>query len=280
MTHGLVRAPFSHPNKLFVTAAPAFRIERRGGVAEVVLDRADRRNPLDYAAVIELNGHLADLDADASVGAILLRGEGSGFCSGGDLKEFQSATGSSAFTFHDGGKGWVTLMTVIRSMAKPVICAPHGYALAGGCGIVAAADIVIAAEGTQFGMSEVRIGLFPIVVLPTVAAAIGHRRARELALTGRRIDAHEALTAGLVHRVVPAEGFLEAARALADEVASLGPDALRLGKELLHRIEGEDIERATVLAKAMRGVFMSSPDFAEGVASFVEKRKPNFRPSP
>ena len=239
--------------------------------------QAIKKGVMELADLVVINK--ADLDADASVGAILLRGEGSGFCSGGDLKEFQSATGSSAFTFHDGGKGWVTLMTVIRSMAKPVICAPHGYALAGGCGIVAASDIVIAAEGTQFGMSEVRIGLFPIVVLPTVAAAIGHRRARELALTGRRIDAQEALTAGLVHRVVPAEGFLQVARALADDIASLGPHALRLGKELLHRIEGEDIERATVLAKAMRGVFMSTPDFAEGVASFVEKRKPNFRPT-
>ena len=261
-----------------MSVAPAFRIERRGGVAEVVLDRADRRNPLDYAAVLELNGHLAALDHDPTVAAVLLRGDGSGFCSGGDLKEFQSAAGSSAFTFHDGGDGWVTLMTAIRTMAKPVIGAPHGYALAGGCGIVAACDVVIAAEGTQFGMSEVRIGLFPIVVLPTVAAAIGHRRAREMALTGRRIDAQEALQVGLVHRVVPADGFLDAARALADEVASLGPDALRLGKELLHQIEGQDIERATVLAKAMRGVFMSTPNFAEGVASFVEKRKPNFRP--
>ena len=261
-----------------MSVAPAFRIERRGGVAEVVLDRADRRNPLDYAAVLELNGHLADLDHDPAVAAVLLRGDGSGFCSGGDLKEFQSATGSSPFTFHDGGEGWVTLMTAIRTMTKPVIGAPHGYALAGGCGIVAACDIVIAAEGTQFGMSEVRIGLFPIVVLPTVAAAIGHRRAREMALTGRRIDAKEALQAGLVHRVVPDEGFLDAARALADDVASLGPDALRLGKELLHQIEGQDIERATVLAKAMRGVFMSTPDFAEGVASFVDKRKANFRP--
>lgn len=246
-------------------------------MVELVLDRADRRNPLDYAAILDLHEHLDRIDADDDVGAVLLRGEGSGFCSGGDLKEFQSATDSSAFAFHDGGQGWVRLMTRIPAMRVPVICAAHGYALAGGCGIVAACDIVIAAEGTQFGMSEVRIGLFPIVVLPTVAAAIGHRRARELALTGRRIDADEALRIGLVHRVVPEDEFLEAARALAHDVASLGPNALRLGKSLLQSIEGQDIEHGTALAQAMRGVFMSTPDFAEGVTSFVEKRKPDFR---
>jgi len=260
-----------------MNAIPAFRIEHSGGVAEVVLDRADRRNPLDYAAVLELNAHLDRLETDPSVGVILLRGEGSGFCSGGDLKEFQSATGSSAFTFHDGGDGWARLMTRIPGMRLPVICAPHGYALAGGCGIVAASDIVIAAEGTQFGTSEVRIGLFPIVVLPAMAAAIGHRRATELALTGRRIDAQEALNAGLVHRVVHADMHLAEARALAADIASLGPDALRLGKVLLRNIAGQSLEQATMLAQSMRGTFMSTPDFAEGVASFLEKRKPQFR---
>lgn len=255
----------------------AFRVDRIGAVAEVVLDRADRRNPLDYAAVLELHEHLDRIETEDDIGAVLLRGEGSGFCSGGDLKEFQSATGSSAFTFHDGGEGWVRLMTRIPAMRVPVICAAHGYALAGGCGIVAACDVVLAAEGTQFGMSEVRIGLFPIVVLPTVAAAIGHRRARELALTGRRIDAEEALRIGLAHRVLPAAGFLEAAQAIARDIASLGPNALRLGKSLLRSIEGQDIEHGTALAQAMRGVFMSTPDFAEGVASFVDKRSPDFR---
>jgi len=255
----------------------AFRLERIGHVAELVLDRADRRNPLDYAAVLELVGHLESLDVTPDVGCILLRGDGTGFCSGGDLSEFQTARGSSAFEFHDGGAGWARLMTMIPRMRVPVIVAAHGYALAGGCGIVAAADIALAAETTAFGVSEVRIGLFPIVVLPALQRAIGHRRARELALTGRRINAAEASSIGLVHRVLPDETFVEDARALATDIASLGADALRLGKQLLDTIADLPFDQATAHAQAVRGTFMSTPDFAEGVNSFLEKRRPVFR---
>ena len=260
--------------------AAAFRVERAGHVAELVLDRAERRNPLDYVAVLELLDHLDACNRDPSVGAVLLRGEGSGFCSGGDLREFEDARSSSAQTFHDGGAGWARLMTTIPALRVPVICAAHGYALAGGCGIVAASDIALAAATTTFGVSEVRIGLFPIIVLPALARAVGARRARELALSGRRIDADEALRIGLVHRVLPDESFLAHARAVAADVASLGPEALRLGKELLRNIADVPFEPATFLAQAMRGAFMATDDFAEGVRSFHEKRKPSFRPAP
>jgi enoyl-CoA hydratase/carnithine racemase len=258
-------------------SAPAFRVERSGHVAEVVLDRAERRNPLDYVAVLELLDHLDACDRDPSVGAVLLRGEGTGFCSGGDLREFEDARSSSAQVFHDGGSGWARLMTVVPTMRVPVICAAHGYALAGGCGIVAAADIALASATTTFGVSEVRIGLFPIIVLPALQRAIGHRRARELALTGRRIDADEALRIGLVQRVLPDATFLDDARAIAADVASLGPDALRLGKELLRSIADVPFEQATFLAQAMRGAFMTTDDFAEGVRAFHEKRRADFR---
>lgn len=257
----------------------AFAIERNGGVVEVVLDRAERRNPLDYRAVLELVGHLDALDADPTVGAILIRGNGTGFCSGGDLSEFQGSMSSSASEFHDGGEGWARLMTMIPAMRVPVVVAAHGYALAGGCGIVAAADIAVAATTTTFGTSEIRIGLFPIVVLPAMQRAIGARRARELALTGRRIDSAEALHAGLVHRVFADDTFLADARALAADVAGLGPNALRMGKELLATIEDVPFVQATAHAKAMRGSFMTTPDFREGVDAFLAKRPAVFRPS-
>jgi enoyl-CoA hydratase/carnithine racemase len=255
---------------------PAFATSARDGVLEVVLDRPDRRNPLDYGAVLELVGHLEAADRDPAVRAVLVRGEGTGFCSGGDLREFEGALSSSAQVFHDGGEGWVRLMTMIPDMRIPVVVAAHGYALAGGCGIVAAADVALAAATTSFGTSEVRIGLFPIVVLPVLGRAVGLRRARELALTGRRIDAAEAHAIGLVHRVLPDEGFIEAARAVAADLASLGPDAIRLGKQLLRDIDDVPLRQASTLAQAMRGVFMSTEDFAEGVSAFNSKRPPVF----
>jgi methylglutaconyl-CoA hydratase len=255
---------------------PAFRTSIRSGVCEVVLDRADRRNPLDYRAVLELVAILEAADADEGIRAVLLRGDGSGFCSGGDLREFEGALDSDAQTFHDGGEGWVRLMTMIPDLRVPVVVAAHGYALAGGCGIVAAADVALAAETTAFGTSEIRIGLFPIIVLPVLGKAIGLRRARELALTGRRIDAAEALSVGLVHRILPDEGFADAAFEVAADLAALGADAIRLGKQLLRDIDDVPLRSASTLAQAMRGVFMSTADFAEGVNAFNSKRRPDF----
>jgi methylglutaconyl-CoA hydratase len=255
----------------------SLRIDRRGGVGELVLARPERRNALDYAAVLELLDALGALDADDGVGAVLIYGEGRSFCAGGDLDEFRRGLTSDAYDFHRGGSGWADLMLSIRSMRKPVVAAPHGHALAGGCGIVAAADVAIAAEGTAFGTSEITIGLFPIVVYPTLVAAVGARAAREMALTGRRLSADEALRLGLVHRVVAADEHLEAARAVAAELASFGPHALALGKWLMAEVDELPVERATRFAQAVRGAFMTTPDFAEGLAAFTEKRPPRFR---
>jgi len=260
-----------------VSGTDAVRIERRGGVGELVLARPDRRNALDYAAVGELVAALRELDADDDVGAVLMYGEGPSFCAGGDLAEFQRSLSTPAYDFHRTGSGWAELMLAIPRMRKPVVAGVHGHALAGGCGIVAAADVVIAAEGTELGTSEIKIGLFPIVVYPTLAKAIGASAARELALTGRRISADEACRLGLVHRVVPSETLLDSARAVADELASMGAHALALGKWFLREVDELPVDRATAFAQSIRGSFMTTPDFAEGLAAFSERRRPDFR---
>jgi methylglutaconyl-CoA hydratase len=255
----------------------AVRIDRRGGVGELVLARPERRNALDYAAVLELVGALRELDGDDDVGAVLLYGEGKSFCAGGDLDEFERGLTSDAYDFHRGGASWADLMLSVRRARKPVVVAPHGHALAGGCGIVAAADVAIAAEGTTFATSEITIGLFPIIVYPTLVAAVGARAAREMALTGRRLSADEALRLGLVHRVVPAEAHLEVARNVAAELAAFGPHALALGKWFMGEVDELPVERATTFAQTVRGAFMTTPDFAEGLAAFRENRPARFR---
>jgi enoyl-CoA hydratase/carnithine racemase len=259
-----------------VSGAGAVRIERRGRVGEVVLARPDRRNALDYAAVGELVAALRALDEDDGVGAVLLYGEGRSFCAGGDLDEFRHELEASAHDLHRRGAGWEELLLLIPRMRTPVVVAPHGHALAGGCGIVAAADVAIAAEGTVFGTPEISIGLFPIIVYPTLVKALGARAARELALTGRRLPAEEALRLGLVHRVVAADAHLEAARAAAGELAGLGAQALALGKWLMAEVDELPLAQATAFARSMRGSLMTTPDFAEGLAAFAEKRPPRF----
>jgi methylglutaconyl-CoA hydratase len=255
----------------------AVRIDRRGGVGEIVLARPARRNALDYAAVLELVGALAELENDDAVGAVLIYGEGRSFCAGGDLAEFQRGLTTPAYDFHRGGAGWADLMLAIPRMHTPVVAAPHGHALAGGCGIVAAADVAIAADGTVFGTSEISIGLFPIIVYPTLVKAIGSRAAREMALTGRRLSAEDACRIGLVHRVVPSAEHLDAARAVAAELAGYGAHALGLGKWFMESVDGLPLEQATAFAQSVRGSFMTTPDFAEGLAAFTEKRPPRFR---
>jgi methylglutaconyl-CoA hydratase len=257
----------------------AVRIDRRGGVGEVVLARPERRNALDYAAVLELLDALRRLDSDDEIGAVLLYGEGPSFCAGGDLEEFRRGLTGAAYDFHQGGAGWADLMLLVRRMRKPVVVAPHGHALAGGCGIVAAADVAIAAEGTVFGTSEITIGLFPIVVYPTLVSAVGARAAREMALTGRRVPAEEAHRLGLVHRVVAADEHLEIARSTVAELAAFGAHALALGKWFMGEVDELPVERATAFAQTVRGAFMTTPDFAEGLAAFAEKRHPRFRPA-
>jgi methylglutaconyl-CoA hydratase len=255
----------------------AVRVDRHEGVGELVLARPERRNALDYAAVLELLDALRELDGDDAVGAVLLYGEGRSFCAGGDLDEFRRGLTSNAYDFHRGGAGWADLMLSIRRLRKPVVAAPHGHALAGGCGLVAAADVAIAAEGTEFGTSEITIGLFPIIVYPTLVAAVGARAAREMALTGRRLSADEALRRGLVHRVVPAGEHLEVARGVAADLAAFGPHVLALGKWFMGEVDELPVERATAFAQTVRGGFMTTPDFAEGLAAFAEKRPPRFR---
>jgi enoyl-CoA hydratase/carnithine racemase len=255
----------------------AVRIDRRGGVGEIVLVRPDRRNALDYDAVLQLLAALAELEDDDTVGAVLIHGEGSSFCAGGDLAEFQRGVAAPAYDFHRSGVGWAELMLAIPRMRTPVVAAPHGHALAGGCGIVAAADLAIAAEGTVFGTSEITIGLFPIVVYPTLVKAVGARAARELALTGRRLATDEAARLGLVHRVVAANDHLEVARAATAELAAFGFHAVGLGKWFMEAVDGLPLEQATKFAQSIRGSFMTTPDFAEGLAAFAEKRPPRFR---
>jgi enoyl-CoA hydratase/carnithine racemase len=260
--------------------ADAVRVDRRGGVGEIVLVRPDRRNALDYAAVLELVAALTELESDDSIGAVLVYGEGKSFCAGGDLAEFQRELTTPAYELHRGGAGWAELVLAIPRMRTPVVVAPHGHALAGGCGIVAAADVAIAANDTVFGTSEISIGLFPIIVYPTLVKAVGSRAAREMALTGRRISADEAVRLGLVHRVVPSAEHLDVARAVAAELADFGAHAVGLGKWFIQAVDGLPLEEATAFAQSVRGSFMTTPDFAEGLAAFAEKRPPRFRRRP
>lgn len=262
---------------LQVPQGAAFDLALNDSVLEIAFNQPERRNPLGYATMSGLVQTLNRAGADQAVRAVLVVGQGSAFTAGGDLNEFKDEASHSAYALHASGQALADLLTLIPRLPKPVIVAAHGYCMAGGVGLLSAADVALGATGTTYSMSEIKIGLFPLMVLPAVRDAIGGRRARELALTGRRFDTDEALRIGLVHVALPDEGFVNAARARAAEIAELGTVSMSLGKQYLLDIDALPRESAIQHGRAVRGAFMSSPDFAEGVSAFLDKRKPDFK---
>jgi enoyl-CoA hydratase/carnithine racemase len=258
------------------TPGARLRRERDGAVETITFTQPERRNALDYPTVAELLAALREAETDPAVRAVVLTGEGSAFSAGGNIHQFREELAADAHAHWASGDAWSELFTMLPRLAVPVVAAVNGHALAGGCGLVALCDLAIAADTATFGMTEVRIGLFPIVVLPALRRVIGERATRELALTGRTIDAAEAARIGLVNRVVPAEALAKEAAGLAARLAANPRAVVALGKRLLAETGELPYERAVDYARAMRGVFLATDELAEGVEAFLEKRRPRW----
>lgn len=247
-----------------------------GHITRLTLNAPERRNALDYATVQDLIAALRQAEADPEVRVVILQAAGDNFSAGGDLREFRTELDQPAQHHWEKGGEWEELFALVPAMTKPVIAAVQGYALAGGCGLVALADIAIAAEDAQLGVTEIRIGLFPLLILPALRRAVGMKQAVELSLTGRIIGAAEAARIGLVNRVVPKEDLEPAVTVLAEELAGKGPNALRLGKHCLYATADMSYDDALAFARSLRVAFMLGDDLREGTTAFLEKRKPNW----
>ncbi len=244
------------------------KTNREGRVLRLTLDRPEKRNALDEATCRALVAAFAEADRDDAIGCVLLDAEGKAFCAGMDLDEALAADSSSLAQLHE------ELFTVGARMRVPVVGAIGGPALGGGLGLVANTHIAVAAQGSSFGLTEIRIGLWPFVVYRAVEAALGPRRALELSLTGRIFGTQEALQWGLVQHVVPAFELDDRAWAIAEELSRASPDAVCRGMEFAHRSRGLDWKAAGELAQRARAAAFASADFREGVTAFREKRKP------
>jgi enoyl-CoA hydratase/carnithine racemase len=214
----------------------------------------------------ELVDAMERANADRSVGAIVLDGNGPVFCAGMDLKEARQVDQAELAHIHE------RLFTMIQRVRTPVIAAVHGAALAGGTGLAANAHITYASPETRFGLTEIRIGLWPVMIFRAVQQAIGERRTVELSLTGREFKAAEGLYYGLVTDVVqdPQARAMETARA----VAGFSPIAVGAGLDYVHQIRGRDWEHAGRVGREVRERLIESADFKEGTEAFLEKREP------
>jgi enoyl-CoA hydratase/carnithine racemase len=248
-----------------VPASPApersLRVERDGELLRVTLARPERRNAFDAALIAELAAVFADV-GDAR--AVVLAGDGTSFCAGADVEWQRASIGLSYEENIDDARRLYRMLESIFRCPAPVVARVQGYALGGGSGLVACADIAVAAEDAVFGFSEVRLGIIPSVISPWVLARISPATARRYFLTGERFDAQTALRIGLVHEVAP---DLHAAveRVVTDLLAG-GPVAVREAKRLV--LEPADEDDAVGRAAERR----TSEEGQEGLRAFLEKR--------
>lgn len=241
-------------------------------VRTLTIDREAKRNALDAATVDELEAAFRDAARDG-VRAVVLRGAGDrAFCAGADLAEVLAHDRIEASRHHFGG-----VARVIEAMAAgpPVIARVPGYALAGGMGLAVAADFTIASQDAVFGLPEIGIGLLPLVVSAPIYRALGSRKALlDLVLTGRRVDAAEALQRGLVTRVVARDRLDDEVTALATRLAGLSPMAVRLGKEAVYALCEMESGLAMKYLREMIVLTSLTEDAKEGIRAFFDKRDP------
>jgi len=246
--------------------------EQKGRVGVVTLNRPKQLNALNAKLMQELSQALYAWDADPGIGAMLITGNEKAFAAGVDIKEMHQKTFVEAY-----GSDFLAPFDRISHCRKPIIAAVAGYALGGGCELAMACDIILAADTAVFGQPEITLGIMPgNGGTQRLTRAVGKAKAMELCLTGRRIDAEEAERSNLVSRVVPAAELMDEAIKVADKIANLSQHAVMMIKEAINR------GFATTLAEGARferGQFYSlfaTEDQKEGMAAFIEKRKPVF----
>ena len=240
----------------------------------VVLNRPEKRNALSLELMEELITALRTVGANPDVRAIVIAGAGSAFSAGHDLGEM---VGRDVAFYRRLFDVCAELMETIHRVPQPVIASVHGVATAAGCQLVAACDLVVAAEDARFATPGVKIGLFCSTPMVPLSRAIGRKRALEMLLTGDFIDASTARTWGLVNRLVPAEELDDAVAELVDRIARSSPLTVAVGKEAFYAQIELDEHRAYDLTKSVMAMNSLAEDAQEGICAFLEKRQPSWQ---
>ena len=244
--------------------------------ATITLNRPEKRNAISTEMIEEL---LAALDEAETSRArvVILTGAGKAFCSGMDLDALAAIAQQSPEQNLEDSRRMARMFRRLWSFDKPLIAAVNGPAIAGGCAIATLCDLTLAVPEAKFGYTEVRIGFIPAIVSVFLTRQIGEKRARDLLLTGRILDAEEAQQMGLVTAVVPTEPLMETARELASTLIGASPTSLAYTKRLLRSLAQEKIDSELERAIQENARIRSTADFREGLAAFLEKRKPVWR---
>jgi len=252
------------------------RVERKDRVGRVWLDRSEVRNAFNAVMIGELRDALGVMADDAAVRVIVISGRGSSFCAGADLAWMRDVARFSKDENMRESLDLAQCMYDLYAIPKPTIARVNGPAIGGGTGFVSACDIAVASTEARFGLSEVKIGVVPAVISPYLVRRIGESRARQYFLTGERFDARRAQEIGLVNIAVEPAALDRTVEGLVSSLRSSGPEALAKAKELLARVPGMSFAEAKRYTAEMIAGLRRSAEAQEGMAAFLEKRKPKW----
>ncbi len=252
-------------------------LDTAGSVATITLTRPEVRNAFNEQAIAELTAAFSALGQVDGIRAIVLAATGTAFCAGADLNWMKKMAHYSEDENRADAMQLANMLHTIYTCPKPVVAKVHGDCYAGGMGLVAACDIAVAAEDSHFCLSEVKLGLIPATISPYVIKAMGENAARRYFLTAERFNAREALRIGLVQEVATAATLDGQVDAIASALAANSPNAVREAKALVRDIAGQPVTDTLVADTAHRiAQIRASEEGREGVASFLEKRKPSW----
>jgi methylglutaconyl-CoA hydratase len=259
-----------------VEAAPVtdslVRIEREGTRARVTMNRPDVRNAFNAELIAALHDAFAVLSSDDGIRSIVLAGEGKTFSGGADITWMRAALDLSEAENIRDAEAMAAMFNAIERCPKPVVARVQGAALGGGCGLLAAADIAVAASDAVFGFTEVKLGILPAVISPFVIPKIGVSHARALFVTGERFDAAHAQRIGLIHHVVPAGELDTRIATILEEFRSAAPSAIAAAKAVVRDVSATTGDEATALTARAIAEQRTSPEGQEGLRAFLERR--------
>jgi methylglutaconyl-CoA hydratase len=246
--------------------------ELRDGVARIALNRPEKRNALDSEIVGELKAAFGASASDNACRVVLLAGAGTDFCSGADLANLEKTAQNSVLDNRADARSTADLFLTMRNHPRPVVAAVQGRALAGGCGIATACDIILAAQSAQFGYPEVNIGFVPAMVMAILRRSVSEKAALELVMTGEMVSAARAHELGLVHRVFADEEFSYEVESYVAKLAAKSASAVMLSKRLLYNIDSMSFEAALQAGVEINAIARQTEDCRKGVERFLKKK--------
>lgn len=252
------------------------RFSADGGLARVILNRPDVHNAFNDIMIRELDTVFDDIRERNDLRVVVLTGEGRSFCAGADLNWMRRVKDYSYEENYQESLELANVLYKIYTLPKPTIACVNGAAIGGGTGLVAVCDVAIASRRAKFSFSEVKLGLIPACISPYVLKKCGEGNCREFFLTGERLTAEKAFRAGLVNQVVEPEEVEKAVNGIAENLLTSGPAAITQCKELLRRVSAMSLEKAREYTAEVIAKLRMSDEGQEGMAAFLEKRKPKW----